>query len=217
MKCDYIIHDGSPVLTLFFSGWGGERCLFDGYVPVNSDFMLCHDYRTLDFDASVLDGYEDIRLAAWSMGVWVAATVLRDVNAHFLSCTAVNGTMMPVDDRYGIPVQVFRGTLENMDGTVLKKFRRRMCGSQDNYAAFMGHGPELSAECLKDELDVLYRTVTSSPAPVFRWSRAFAGSRDRIFPAGNQSAAWMLQGTPVEVYDADHYSELLFAKAIEDR
>ena len=34
-----------------------------------------------------------------------------------------------MDDSFGIPVQVFRGTLERMDDLTLLKFRRRMCGS----------------------------------------------------------------------------------------
>ena len=131
MEQKFLIKDGYPLLTLFFSGWGGEECLFAGYRPSGSDFLLCCDYRNLDFDPSLLEGYRGIKVVAWSLGVWVAGHVLQGKEAGFTEMIAVNGTPVPVDDRYGIPEQIFKGTLEHMDDTVLKKFRRRMCGTAE--------------------------------------------------------------------------------------
>ena len=55
MKQSYIIHEHHPRLLLFFAGWGADETPFKMYRPAASDFMVCYDYRTLDFDASGLD------------------------------------------------------------------------------------------------------------------------------------------------------------------
>ena len=216
MEQKFLIKDGYPLLTLFFSGWGGEECLFAGYRPSGSDFLLCCDYRNLDFDPSLLEGYRGIKVVAWSLGVWVAGHVLQGKEAGFTEMIAVNGTPVPVDDRYGIPEQIFKGTLEHMDDTVLKKFRRRMCGTAEGLQAFMAHHPSRQAEGLKDELACLYEAVksTSGSGAVSGWTCAFVGARDRIFPAASQTAAWDGK-VPVHVFDEEHYSERLFRMALE--
>ena len=59
MKQSYIIHEHHPRLLLFFAGWGADETPFKMYRPAASDFMVCYDYRTLDFDASGLEKYRD--------------------------------------------------------------------------------------------------------------------------------------------------------------
>ena len=53
--------------------------------PENSDLLVCYDYRSLDFDFTLLQGYQEIRLIAWSMGVWAASMVLQDMDLLFVS------------------------------------------------------------------------------------------------------------------------------------
>ena len=52
---------------LFFAGWGSEENLFRHPVEEGYDYLLCFDYRTLDFDYTQIEGYTEIRLLAWSM------------------------------------------------------------------------------------------------------------------------------------------------------
>ena len=78
MKHYFIQQKHLPRLTLFFAGWGMDECPFMDYCPENSDLLVCYDYRSLDFDFTLLQGYQEIRLIAWSMGVWAASMVLQD-------------------------------------------------------------------------------------------------------------------------------------------
>lgn len=215
MNCRYLIKDNNPSLLLFFSGWGGEETLFNSYRPVCTDWLFCDDYRSLDFDPGLLAGYEDITVAAWSLGVWVAGHILEKVQAPFGEKVAINGTMRPVDDVYGIPEKIFRGTLEHLDEVTLSKFRRRMCGSAAALENFMSHRLQRTVSGLKDELDVLYHAVKESPTPDFKWSRALVGTADMIFPSKNQQAFWSRSDVPVTVYNEAHYSERLFRAGIE--
>ena len=57
-------------------------------LPTNHNLLICYDYQdlTLDFDFSA---YQQIRVVAWSMGVWAAERVLQGITLQ--SATAVNG------------------------------------------------------------------------------------------------------------------------------
>ena len=68
MKHYFIQQNYLPRLTLFFAGWGMDECPFMDYCSGNSDLLVCYDYRSLDFDFTLLQGYQEIRLIAWSMG-----------------------------------------------------------------------------------------------------------------------------------------------------
>lgn len=213
MKQQFLIRSGHSRLVLFFAGWGGEENLFRHYRPVESDLLLCSDYRSLDFDVSMTEGYREIRLVGWSMGVWVASQVLPGFSLPLAERVAVNGTPVPVDDEQGIPVSVFRGTLDGFGPVTLQKFRRRMCGTTEGVKAFLSHNPCRSPEELHEELACLYGMVITRPVSSFRWDKALIGSRDRIFPPQNQQNAWA--GVTTEIYDEEHYSDSLLRKALE--
>ena len=57
MKQVYIINENHPQLLLFFAGWAADETPFKQYRPKNMDYMICYDYRTLDFDYSIFDRY----------------------------------------------------------------------------------------------------------------------------------------------------------------
>lgn len=214
MNSRFLIKNNHTDLLVFFSGWGGEETLFSGYCPPGTDWLFCDDYRSLDFDIGLLSGYKNIKVVAWSLGVWVAGHVLGNSRAPIREAVAVNGTPRPLDDIYGIPDAVFKGTLDGLNEVSLGKFRRRMCGSTAVLQVFMSHGPQRTASELKDELSALYHAIKSEPEPDFRWTAALAGQADMIFPFRNQQAFWTDRSVPIEVCNEAHYSENLFRKAI---
>ena len=57
MKQVYIINENHPQLLLFFAGWAADETPFKQYRPKDMDYMICYDYRTLDFDYSIFDRY----------------------------------------------------------------------------------------------------------------------------------------------------------------
>ena len=68
MKQVYIIKKNNPKLLLFFAGWAADETPFKQYCPQGMDYMICYDYRTLDFDTSILEQYRQVNVVAWSMG-----------------------------------------------------------------------------------------------------------------------------------------------------
>ena len=91
---------------LFFAGWGMDETPFMHNLPPNKDLIICYDYRSLDFDSTLLSTYDGIYVVAWSMGVWAASQVLPDSNLPLKQSIAINGTPFPIDDMRGIPLKV---------------------------------------------------------------------------------------------------------------
>ena len=127
MKQVYIINENHPQLLLFFAGWAADETPFKQYRPKDMDYMICYDYRTLDFDYSIFDRYRQVNVVAWSMGVWMGSLILSQVSRDKVFSLAFNGTTYPIDNLEGIPVNTFQATLDGLTPATLQKFLRRMC------------------------------------------------------------------------------------------
>ena len=198
MKQSYIIHEHHPRLLLFFAGWGADETPFKMYRPAASDFMVCYDYRTLDFDASGLEKYREINLIGWSMGVWAASQTMPQLSSpgtsgegiHMANSIAINGTPYPIDQHMGIPPAIYHGTLDGLTGASLHKFLRRMCANGAAFKAFLEITPRRPLEELRDELTEIEKMYHTLPAATFHWQQAVTGGNDRIIPPANQLQAW---------------------------
>lgn len=227
MKQVFIIHEHHPRLLLFFAGWGADETPFKAYRPAGSDYMLCYDYRTLDFDASPLKGYKEINVVGRSMGVWAASRVMGELQETGTvsapgSSIAINGTPYPIDDACGIPAAIYHGTLEGLSGPSLNKFLRRMCLNGDAFKEFLKVTPRRPPEELREEPVEIKRMYLAQPASTFRRQQAVAGSNDRIIPPGNQLNAWRKEEEKyrkkmeiVQTEDA-HYQEELFRHYLQN-
>lgn len=215
MKQTFITQRGSTDLMLFFAGWGMDEHLTDCPTETACDCMLCYDYHDLNFDTSPLARYRHFRVAAWSMGVWVAGQTL---HKHALSperCMAFNGTNFPIDDERGIPAAVFRGTLGGFSVQTWEKFQRRMCSTAGSLLTFKAHAPTRPLTSLRSELTALRDAIAGHGPSAWKWDKAVIGLRDRIFPTENQQRAW--EGTPHITADVAHYDARLLHDLINGK
>lgn len=207
----------STSLLLFFAGWSARPELFAGLEEDEGmDVMIVYDYRDTVF-VEDLSKYSHIRLIAWSMGVRMAEITLGG-KYQFAEAIAINGTGRPVDDSYGIPIAIFRGTLEGLSPEGLQRFNRRMCGSRDileRYAAI----PSRPLEELKEELQYIYGLSLPNPdAPTTQtqgsisWTRAIISTDDRIFPATAQRNYWQEHCPNVDEIVSPHYPFFLWKR-----
>lgn len=215
MKQQFIIKNNRKHLLLFFAGWGMDEKPFLHIRPTDKDWMICYDYRSLDFDKSLLHHYTDITVIAWSMGVWAASQVMkRYPDLPVSQSIAINGTLYPIHENKGISPSIFESTLQGLNGETLQKFRRRMCGSTADYEDFLHTAPQRPVEELKEELAALQQQYLSSPPSDFAWQKAVIGKSDRIFLPDNQWLAWRKKAESIELTEAAHYGRPLFAHVI---
>jgi biotin synthesis protein BioG len=229
MKQVFTVYDGNPNLTIFFAGWGADETPFKSYRPIDRDYMICYDYRDLDFDFTALKGYDDICIVGWSMGVWAASQIMGkymaegkaiDNKSHELYTIAYNGTPHPIDNLYGIPIDIYHKTTDGLTGASLNKFLRRMCGDADAYKAFLEVTPRRPIEELRDELINIEWQCKSLPRYPFPWMHVVISTEDKIIPPENQWRFWTSEGIDekhtyytdpstfaIERLDLAHYDE----------
>ncbi|MDE6329680.1 MAG: DUF452 family protein [Muribaculaceae bacterium] len=204
---------GCRRVILIFAGWSTVPAFYRDLHAEGWDIAVVWDYSSLDFDATVIDGYETLFVVAWSMGVAAAAHAAATSldPARVSAAFAVNGTTHPSSDLYGIPEAIFEATRATLNPRNLMKFTRRMGYTPPD----MSHLPPLPAseiyipDCqqLADELANVRDNALRGRLP---WKRAFISSGDRIFPAESMRRAWENENPrpQIVVLDAPHYVHL---------
>ena len=178
------------------------------YHPADRDLLVCYDYRSLDFDFSLPEGYEEIRVVGRSMGVWAASQGLGRSCLPITESVVVNGTMTPVDDSRGIPNAIYEGTLKGLNDVTLRKFFRRMCGSAVLLEDFLTRSPGRSTDEVKEELLLIAKQAECLAPARFCWSKAVIGKGDLIFVPACQRKVWSELRVPAEEEDMAHYSDV---------
>jgi len=194
-------------LVVFYGGWGVDENVFTPLCSDDSDFILFFNYSA--DEALVLPEtktYNNITLIGWSLGVWAAEYLSPKTNIKPDLTIAVNGTPVPADDRYGIPLKVFEGTLNNINETNMEKFYLRVFGDKKTYLDNSEKLPHRSLKSLHDELRWLYNRIMEQPEPGFKWNYSVTSESDRVFPAKNMIEYWKTQkDTKSIVLPQPHY------------
>lgn len=205
MKHRIIHSEGSSRLLIIFAGWGMDDIVFSNLRRPGYDIMVIWDYTSFYIDWSCVERYSEICIFAWSMGVYAASQSIQAIDNRITLRVAVNGTTFPIDDRYGIPENIFYGTLDNLSEKSLQKFFRRMSATREDFELFNSRRPNRSISDLKGELQAISdRTILTTPSEI-RWDVAYIGTEDHIFPRFNQIRAWQQNGTAIRQVNAGHF------------
>ena len=123
------------------------------------------------------------------MGVWAAAQTFQTSSLDFKISIAINGTLSPVNDQFGIPESIFKGTIDHFSERNRLKFNRRMHRSKEDNHRFNN---TLSTRGLEDQLQELKAifTLAKDSEINFPFNKAIVGSADLIFPTKNQIQFW---------------------------
>jgi len=178
-------------LVVLYSGWGTDENVFTPLCNDEFDFILFYNYSS--DEALVLPEmkpYKKITLIGWSLGVWAAEYLSPKTGIKPNVTIAVNGTPIPADDKYGIPLHVFEGTLNNITEENIDKFYLRMFGNKRTYLLNNEIIPHRTIKSLHDELRWLYNRMMEQKEPGFRWDYAVTSEIDRVFPAENVNSYW---------------------------
>jgi len=183
--------DTNNHLVVFYGAWGTDENVFIPLCNDEFDFILFYNYSA--DEALVLPEmktYEKITLIAWSLGVWAAEYLSLKTGIKPDVTIAVNGTPIPADDRYGIPLNVFEGTLNNITEQNMEKFYFRMFGDKKTYQKNIDRIPHRTLKSLHDELRWLYNRIMEPREAGFKWDYAVISEKDRIFPSKNLKGYW---------------------------
>ena len=205
-------------LIIYFCGWGMTPATVAHLtLPPQCDLLALYDYRILELSDDLADlpwdSYEAVTIVAWSLGVWAAEQVVPhwSILPTKQRLIAVAGSPYPMHDQWGIPKQIFVGTLEGLTDENRQRFNRRMCGGK-RYKQLYDILSERPTTELRDELQAVYDSLAtleaseSTPHTRLAWDLAIIGERDQIFPAKNLSTLWKAVNVPTLLLpDGYHY------------
>ncbi len=213
MKHCWLHQQGNKDCLLFFAGWGMCPEPFQDIPAGSFDVLMIYDYRRIELgelnniskSLQEQTRYQKIHLLAWSMGVWVAASLLAQKNfpqlrlaefrlAEFrlASAIAIGGTCHPIHDKLGLPEQNFNDMAEQLSPTRVEAFQDSMFTDQQEAQRFSTSFQKgnRSVKGLQQELLALARASASQQIPPDIYTSKIITGRDRIFPARNQVRAW---------------------------
>ena len=183
MKYKWLNLKKNREVIIFFNGWGMDESVIKHLNYGSYDVLMFYDYNTLDtdFDFKSLEKYEKRYLIAWSMGVMTASLF----NIDYARKTAVNGTLKPIDNKFGIPERIYDLTVRGFN----EKGRERFMRSMFSEASLL---PEVKRdlENQKSELSALKNYLSDES---FKYDKVLISRDDKIIPAKNQSAFWNIE------------------------
>ena len=183
MKYKWLNKQNNENIIVFFNGWGMDEFVVKDLNPENYDVLMFYNYNSpvSEFDLNLLNNYKKRHLIAWSMGVMTATLY----NINWDTKTAINGTLKPVSDKFGIPVRIYELTLKNFSLLGAEKFFRAMF--RDDVTP-----PKIKRdfEEQKTELAALKEYKGNEN---FKYDRIIISSEDKIIPPKNQTAFWGIE------------------------
>ena len=178
MKYKWLNKKDNEKLIIFFNGWGMDESVVTHLEPEDFDVIMIYDYNNLDFDWNIISGYKEKYIIAWSMGVMCATLFKLDCK----SATAINGTLKPIDNEFGIPTRIYDLTIRGFSPKGREKFINNMFSNPDDL-------PVVSREFeeQKSELSALKNYEANQD---FKYNRVIISDSDKIIPTKNQEAFW---------------------------
>ena len=175
MKYKWLNKENNNKLIIFFNGWGMDESIVKHLEFGCYDVIMFYDYNDLNIDLNIISDYDTKYLTAWSMGVMIASKF----NIDYASKTAINGTLIPIDDEYGIPPKIYDLTIKRLD---VNKFMKQMFEQDENI-------PEINRnyENQRKELEAI---KTYSANLDFKYNKVIISSNDKIIPTSAQVRFW---------------------------
>ena len=175
MKYKWLNKENNNKLIIFFNGWGMDESIVKHLEFGCYDVIMFYDYNDLNIDLNIISGYDTKYLTAWSMGVMIASKF----NIEYASKTAINGTLKPIDDKYGILPKIYDLTIKRLD---VNKFMKQMFEQGENI-------PEINRnyENQRKELEAI---KTYSANLDFKYNKVIISSNDKIIPTSAQVRFW---------------------------
>lgn len=210
-------NDNFDNLRLIFSGYGQDRRIFDYLLAqYEGNLALVYDYRSLDFDESLITPYKTIELFSWSMGVMIAPKVLQAHNLldRVVKSTSINGTVYGIDDTFGIAHAMWQATIDSINEKTAMKFYQRMCTDKAVFDEFLPFSCQRSVQELKNELEFIQK-INQIKGTNFKYNTAYVGLKDRIFPSAAQLCALEnVKETNVITTQTGHFDINLFKQIL---
>ncbi|MCM1338858.1 MAG: DUF452 family protein [Muribaculaceae bacterium] len=207
MKTCWLNKNNNKNLIVFFAGWSFDEHPFKFLDCGGFDVLFVYDYNSFDLPDEFLqlDNYSQKYLIAWSMGVF-AAWKFKALFENFDLKIAVNGTLSPVDNEFGIPVRSFELTLKHAAVGLEGKFYKNVFSTESEQEKYFKNSVERSVENRVAELEHLYAVIKSENLQEEKfYDCAIVSEFDKIIPPNNQINSHERNNVPIKCLQSGHF------------
>ena len=207
MKSHWLNKQNNKNLIVFFAGWSFDYYPFTALNPEGYDVLFVYDYNNLNLPDDLKDFsvYENKTLITWSMGVF-AAFMLKDIFKDFNYKLAINGTVTPVDNEFGIPVKMFELTLKHAEKGLEGKFYQNVFLTDDEYNLYSTYPVQREIQNRVSELENLYNLIKNTDVVYEQfYDLAVVSEFDKIIPPKNQIASHKKNNIPLVTVPYGHH------------
>ncbi len=209
MRYTWTIRNKAENLILFFNGWGLDDHPFEHLGSNNFDVLMFYDYDTTsipDQARAMLQPYKTFTVIGFSMGVWISQKALPQLPDTPNYALAINGTLNPIHDRYGIPPAIYGQQCDRFNTAAVQSFYDDLLATPAERERFLNHQPKRAWQDQHAELVRLRRLIEQDPLDRLsgQFDAALIGSQDKIISARNQLRFWKNQCT-VHMLDSGHF------------
>lgn len=204
MQFHWLNKQNNNKLIVFFAGWSFDEHPFKFLDCGDFDVIIIYDYNKLDLPKIDFSNYKNINLIAWSMGVFVAY-LLKEKFPKFAKKIAINGTVKPIDDKFGIPTKPFLLTLRHAKTGLEGKFYQNIFNTKEEFKSYSATPVERTIENRENELKTLYQIIkTSDNNYEHYYDKALISTNDKIIPTKNQVNFWQ-NNAEIEMLESGHF------------
>ena len=189
MLKNWLYKNNNDSCILFFNGWGMDENAVKHLRPDGFDICMFNNYRAIYPADETEFNYKTTYLIAWSLGVCVANSFLKTTTIKISGTIGLNGSPVPMDNKYAIPEEVFNRTLQSWDEKNRTKFNLRMFGGKSGYDRCINHLSERSTNSQLEELKFIYK-IKEVFTYNAKWDNVYIGKHDLIIPYENQKNFW---------------------------
>ena len=208
MTYQWISKTNKNRLIVFFNGWGMDENPFSHLSVSEFDLIMFYDYRDINFplEKKSFQSYQEIIFIGFSMGVWASNYFQDYFPASKRKAIAVNGTLKPIDDQFGIPAAFYDRTMNGLTEEGLEKFFKKMFSGKEEVEKFSAHKPQRDFITRKEELSKLKEYILDkSIVHSFESQAVFISENDRIIPTQSQVNFWNEQKVSYKMLPCGHF------------
>jgi len=209
-----LISENRDKLIIFFCGWGMDYTPFYGLESDEYDVLVFYHYTEINTDIELseyFEKYKEVNLMSWSMGVWYSSIVMNKYKDEFNHKIAINGTLKPIDDQYGINTKVYQATIDNFSKIGRAKFFKRMWNNTVIPERFISYKTVRELDEQKAELIFLRDKINELPQPKNIFKNVIIAENDLICPTKNQVNFWSEKNNYKSI-DSSHFIFYLWRK-----